>query len=203
MLKGSKLLLKRKLLQICRNQCCSDPFILEKCTFAGFFAISSVWAIEVPLFVGNISLRENLYAVSAETTLRFRIAGIYALLYAIFDRDKVADYFTENIGGITMSKRYRITRAMQNDGGSTQTISLEECKQYFASKPDFTYTSVYTVAGATTMSIEGDFFMWSFGDTTIPFRHYQGDIYVSGNNEAVIPRMLEVASDLRADVVEG
>lgn len=45
--------------------------------------------------------------------------------------------------------------------------------------------------------------MWGFGDTTIPFRHYQGDIYVSGNNEAVIPRMLEVASDLRADVVKG
>jgi hypothetical protein len=123
-------------------------------------------------------------------------------LYAIFDRDNVADYFTENIGGITMNKRYRITRAMQNDGGSAQTISLEECKQYFASKSDFTYTSVYTVAGATTMSIEGDFFMWSFGDAIIPFRHYQGDIYVSGNNEAVIPRMLEVASDLRADVVE-
>ncbi|MEK5254131.1 hypothetical protein [Paenibacillus sp. FSL F4-0125] len=102
-----------------------------------------------------------------------------------------------------MSKRYRITRAMQNDGDSVQTISLEECKQYFASKPDFTYTSVYTVVGATTMSIEGEFFMWSFGDATIPFRYYEGDIYVSGSNEAVIPRMLEVASDLRADIMEG
>ncbi|WP_340008572.1 hypothetical protein MHH52_11030 [Paenibacillus sp. FSL K6-0276] len=102
-----------------------------------------------------------------------------------------------------MSKRYRITRAIQQDGSSAQTISLEECKQYFASKPDFSYTSVFTVAGATSMSIDGDFFMWSYGDTKIPFRHYQGDIYVSGNNEAVIPRMLEVASDLKADIVEG
>lgn len=45
--------------------------------------------------------------------------------------------------------------------------------------------------------------MWSFGDATIPFRYYEGDIYVSGSNEAVIPRMLEVASDLRADIMEG
>lgn len=102
-----------------------------------------------------------------------------------------------------MSKRYRITRAFQKDESSAQTISLEECKQYFESQPDFSYTSVFTVAGSTSMSIDGDFFMWSYGDTKIPFRHYQGDIYVSGTNEAVIPRMLEVASDLRADVLEG
>ncbi|UUZ83730.1 hypothetical protein LJK88_07920 [Paenibacillus sp. P26] len=102
-----------------------------------------------------------------------------------------------------MSQRYRITRAFQEHGDTEQIISLEECKQYFASKPDFTYTPVFTVAGATTMSIEGDFFLWSYGDKQIPFRHYQGDLYVSGTNEAVIPKMLEVASDLRADVTEG
>lgn len=102
-----------------------------------------------------------------------------------------------------MSKRYRITRTLQNDESLAQTISLEECKQYFTSTPDFSYTSVFTVAGPTSMSIEGDFFMWSYGDTKIPFRLYQGDIYVSGTNEAVIPRMIEVASDLRADVLEG
>lgn len=99
-----------------------------------------------------------------------------------------------------MSKRYVITRTRQQP---EQGIDLEECKQYFATKPDFTYTSVYTVKGATTMSIEGDFFMWSFGEVQIPFRHYQGDIYVSGTNEAVIPKMLEVAGDLHADVMEG
>ncbi|NQX69169.1 hypothetical protein HQN90_23845 [Paenibacillus alba] len=102
-----------------------------------------------------------------------------------------------------MSQRYRITRAMQEKDDAASTISLEECKLYFASQPDFTYTSVFTVTGATSMSIEGDFFMWSCGDTKIPFRHYQGDIYVSGTNEAVIPRMLEVASELEADVLEG
>lgn len=101
-----------------------------------------------------------------------------------------------------MSQRYRITRTLQDIGISEQTISLEECKQYFAAKPDFAYTPVFTVTGATSMSIEGDFFMWSYNDSKIPFRHYQGDIYVSGTNEAVIPIMIEVASELRADVLE-
>lgn len=101
-----------------------------------------------------------------------------------------------------MSKRYRVTRTLQENGNFGQTISLEECKQYFTTKPDFTYTSVFTITGATTMSIEGDFFMWSHGDSKIPFRHYQGDIYVSGTNEAVIPIMIEIAGELMADILE-
>lgn len=102
-----------------------------------------------------------------------------------------------------MSQRFRITREFQNHGEAGTSISLDECKQYFSLKPDFTYTSVFTVMGATTMSIEGDFFMWSYGDKKIPFRYYQGDLYVSGINEAVIPKMLEVATDLMADITEG
>jgi len=102
-----------------------------------------------------------------------------------------------------MSQRYRITRALQENGNLEQTISLDECKQYFSSKADFTYTSVYTVTGSTSMSIDGDFFMWNYIDTQIPFRYYQGDIYVSGINEAVIPMMIEVASELIADIQEG
>lgn len=102
-----------------------------------------------------------------------------------------------------MSRRFRITRTLQDSGTPEKLISLEECMNYFAAKPDFTYSSVFTVTGETSMSIQGDFFMWNYGDVQIPFRHYQGDIYVSGTNEAVIPRMLEVASELEADVVEG
>ncbi|WP_199613753.1 hypothetical protein [Paenibacillus alkalitolerans] len=102
-----------------------------------------------------------------------------------------------------MSQRYRITRTLQENGNSEQTITLEECKRYFASKPDFSYTSVFTVKGSTSMSIEGDFFMWSCGNKKIPFRHYQGDIYVSGTDKAVIPKMIEVAGELGADVLEG
>jgi hypothetical protein len=102
-----------------------------------------------------------------------------------------------------MSQRYRITRSLQDIAPEEQVISLEECKQYFASRPEFEYTPVYTVRGSTTMSINGDFFMWSCDGSQIPFRHYEGDIYVSGTNPAVIPMMMEVATDLRADVVEG
>ena len=102
-----------------------------------------------------------------------------------------------------MSQRYRITRSLPENDHPEQSISLEECKQYFASKPDFSYTPVFTVKGSTSMSIEGDFFMWSLGEAKIPFRHYQGDIYVSVTNEAVIPKIIEVAGDLGADVEEG
>ncbi|MDQ1909161.1 hypothetical protein RAC89_01440 [Paenibacillus sp. GD4] len=102
-----------------------------------------------------------------------------------------------------MSKRYRITREFQESGSFPREIALEEAKSYFASRSDFYYTPVFTVRGAATMSIEGDFFMWRHGDIEIPFRHYQGDIYVSGANEAVIPMLIEVAGELWADIAEG
>lgn len=102
-----------------------------------------------------------------------------------------------------MSQRYRITRSLK-ETGNVQDLTLDECKLLFESKPDFEYTSVFTVKGPeSTMSIEGDFFMWSFGEVKIPFRLYGGDLYVSGSNEAVIPKMLEIASELEADIVEG
>ncbi|RJE87011.1 hypothetical protein D3P07_17715 [Paenibacillus sp. 1011MAR3C5] len=102
-----------------------------------------------------------------------------------------------------MSQRFRITRSFQ-DQVEEQTISLEECKLYFASKPDFEYEPSFTVKGPdSTMTIDGDFFMWSFGEAKIPFRHYMGDLYVAVSNEAVVPKMIEVASDLRADLTEG
>jgi hypothetical protein len=69
-----------------------------------------------------------------------------------------------------MSQRYRITRTYQENDNSAHTISLEECKGYFTSKP-FSNTSVFTVTGSSSMPIEGDFFMWSYGETKIPFRH--------------------------------
>ncbi|MNN90127.1 hypothetical protein D3C81_2080290 [compost metagenome] len=53
------------------------------------------------------------------------------------------------------------------------------------------------------MTIDGDFFMWRLGDAEIPFRLYMGDLYVALSTEAIVPKMLEIATDLRADVVEG
>ncbi len=100
-----------------------------------------------------------------------------------------------------MNRRYKITRTIQDQ--SEQIITLEECKSYFNSRPDFTYTNVFTVKGPTSMSVEGEFFMWIAGDTVIPFRHYEGEIYVSGTNDAVIPTLHQVAEHLGAQVVEG
>ncbi|GMK44408.1 hypothetical protein PghCCS26_15360 [Paenibacillus glycanilyticus] len=102
-----------------------------------------------------------------------------------------------------MSQRYRITRSLK-ETGNVQDMTLDECKQLFATKPDFEYTSVFTVKGTeSTMSIEGDFFMWSYGEAKIPFRLYSGDLYVAVSNEAVVPKMIEIASELEADIVEG
>ncbi|MNW70793.1 hypothetical protein D3C74_502560 [compost metagenome] len=53
------------------------------------------------------------------------------------------------------------------------------------------------------MSIDGDFFMWDLEGTQIAFRLYMGDIYVAISNEAIVPKMMEIATDLRADIVEG
>lgn len=101
-----------------------------------------------------------------------------------------------------MSKRYRLTRTMQTNA---DPISLQECMQYFDSKADFTYSPVLHVRSAdnTQMTVEGDFFMWNHDGLQIPFRHYEGDLYVSGIHDAVIPKMLEIASALHSDVMEG
>ncbi|KQY94689.1 hypothetical protein ASD24_03865 [Paenibacillus sp. Root52] len=102
-----------------------------------------------------------------------------------------------------MNQRYRITRTMQ-ENNAEQAITLEECKQYFADKDEFAYSPVLHVKGPESiMSIDGDFFMWSHEGNEIPFRLFSGDLYVAISNEAVVPKMIEIATDLRADIIEG
>ncbi len=102
-----------------------------------------------------------------------------------------------------MNQRFRITRSMHPDA-TDQEISLEECQDYFSSKADFTYQTVLTVKGEeSTMSIKGDFFMWQYGEALIPFRHYMGELYVAISHQEIVPLMMEIATDLRADIVEG
>jgi len=102
-----------------------------------------------------------------------------------------------------MNQRFRITRSMQADQPNP-ALSLEECRDYFASQPGFAYSDTLTVNGPESrMSIEGDFFMWQQGDKLIPFRLYAGDLYVAPPDEEVVNRMIAVATDLRADIVEG
>ncbi|GGN91420.1 hypothetical protein [Saccharibacillus kuerlensis] len=102
-----------------------------------------------------------------------------------------------------MNQRFRITRSMQ-ENNTEPAISLEECQQYFASKPDFVYSNVWTVQGPESrMAIDGDFFIWKRGDLETPFRLYQGDLYAAVSDEAVVPKMIEIATDLQADITEG
>ncbi|WP_339309352.1 hypothetical protein NZ043_23530 [Paenibacillus sp. FSL k6-2145] len=102
-----------------------------------------------------------------------------------------------------MNQRFRITRSMQ-ESNAEQSISLEECKLYFETQPDFTYSPVLNIVGAeSTMTIEGDFFMWDLEGAQIAFRLYIGDLYVAISNEAIVPKMIEIATELRADIVEG
>lgn len=102
-----------------------------------------------------------------------------------------------------MNQRFRITRSM-NATTSDQEISLEECQVYFSSKADFTYQTVLTVKGEeSTMSVEGDFFMWKHGEALIPLRHYMGELYIAVSHQEIVPLMIEIAADLRADIVEG
>jgi hypothetical protein len=104
---------------------------------------------------------------------------------------------------MSQKQRFRITRSMQQNGES-QEITLEECHAYFASRTDFAYQRVLTVKGPeSTMSIEGDFFMWKHGEGQIPFRHYMGDLYVAISHEEVVPVMIEIATYLQGDIVEG
>ncbi|MHA2855924.1 hypothetical protein ACXZ7E_18135 [Paenibacillus lautus] len=102
-----------------------------------------------------------------------------------------------------MNQRFRITRSMQPNAGD-QEISLEECQLYFSTKTDFIYQTELTVRGEeSTMSVEGDFFMWKHGEALIPFRHYMGELYVAVSHQDLVPLMIEIATDLRADIVEG
>lgn len=104
---------------------------------------------------------------------------------------------------MNQKQRFRITRSMHQNG-EAQEISLEECNAYFATRTDFAYQRVLTVKGPeSTMSIEGDFFMWKYGEALIPFRHYMGDLYVAIAHEDVVPVMIEIATDLQGDIVEG
>ncbi|WP_055107142.1 hypothetical protein [Paenibacillus ihumii] len=102
-----------------------------------------------------------------------------------------------------MNTRYRITR--NADGNHPdQVMSLDECKSYFAAQTDFVYAQEYSFRSAdTTMKIPGDFFLWRLGEATIPFRYYEGDLYVAVSHEIIFQKMLEVAEHFNAQYIEG
>lgn len=99
--------------------------------------------------------------------------------------------------------RFRITRKL-HENHVENAISLEECKVFFAEQHDFLYTQQYSVRqNGTVMTIEGEFFMWQVGETQIPFRYYDGDIYVFVSHEIIYAKMLSIAEELHAQYIEG
>lgn len=102
-----------------------------------------------------------------------------------------------------MNTRYRVTRNPNGDLPENK-LSLAECKAYFETQADFTYEEEYSARSETaTMKIKGDFFMWHVGDIQVPFRYYEGDLYVAVSHEEIFRKMVEVADRLNAQYVEG
>lgn len=102
-----------------------------------------------------------------------------------------------------MNPRYRITRNPSGDQPE-HAMSLDECKAFFEQQPDFMYAEEYATRSAeAVMTIKGDFFMWQVGGTQIPFRYFDGDVYVAISHEIIYQKMLEVAEGLSAQYVEG
>ncbi|UHA75160.1 hypothetical protein [Paenibacillus sp. 481] len=102
-----------------------------------------------------------------------------------------------------MNTRYRITR--NADGNHPeQNISIDEYKSYFGTQPDFEYAQQYSFRSAeTTMTIPGDFFLWHVGEATIPFRYFEGDLYVAVSHEIIFQKMLEIVEHFDAQYIEG
>lgn len=102
-----------------------------------------------------------------------------------------------------MNTRYRITRDI--DGNQPEkAMTIEECKQFFASQDDFIYSDQHQVRSTDTiMTIPGHFFMWHIGEATIPFRFYEGDLYVAVSHEIIFQKMVDIAEQLHAQFIEG
>lgn len=100
-----------------------------------------------------------------------------------------------------MNTRYKITRL---DAQGNPLLTLEECKSFFAQQPDFQY---YDSFGASQdgvhMKIKGHFFMWQVENVQIPFRFFEGEIYVAVSHPIIIEKIKEIANLFEAIYVEG
>lgn len=104
-------------------------------------------------------------------------------------------------GDCIMNKRYKITR-LDQEGNST--LSLEECRNFFAAKSGFEYRDFYSVTqDGVNMKINGHFFMWQFESVEIPFRFFEGEIYVAISHPVILEKTMEIARLLEANYVEG
>lgn len=100
-----------------------------------------------------------------------------------------------------MNTRYKITRL---DAQDNPTLTLEECQSFFAKLPDFVYCDSFGASqDGVHMKIAGHFFMWQVEDAQIPFRFYDGELYVAIPHPIVMEKMKEVARGLEANYIEG
>lgn len=100
-----------------------------------------------------------------------------------------------------MNKRYKITRLDEQENA---TLTIEQCKAFFNSQADFIYSDQYVVqSNGTQMTIPGHFFMWQIGETSIPFRFFEGEIYVAISHPIIFEKMVQLAELLEAVYIEG
>ena len=100
-----------------------------------------------------------------------------------------------------MNTRYKITRLDQE---GNPTLSLEECQNFFATQADFVYTDSFGASqDGVHMKIKGHFFMWQLENVQIPFRFFDGEIYVAITHPVVLDKTVEIARLLEANYIEG
>lgn len=100
-----------------------------------------------------------------------------------------------------MNTRYKITRLDQE---GNPLLTLEECQRFFATLPDFVYNDSFGVSqDGVHMKITGHFFMWQVENGQIPFRFFDGEIYVAVSHPVIKDKMVAIARSLEAMYVEG
>ncbi|MDQ8735781.1 hypothetical protein [Paenibacillus sp. LHD-38] len=101
-----------------------------------------------------------------------------------------------------MSYDIHITRADHWTESTNKPIAMEELKNYFSGKSEFEYSKEFSITGPFSMTISGEFFIWSNEDVKVPFRYSEGMITISHADDEVIDKMKEVAAELNA-IVQG
>lgn len=100
-----------------------------------------------------------------------------------------------------MNTRYKITR---HDAQGNPTLSLEECQNFFATQADFEYNDSFGASqDGVHMKIKGHFFMWQLENVQVPFRFFDGEIYVAISHPIILEKAIEIARLLEANYIEG
>lgn len=102
----------------------------------------------------------------------------------------------------TMNTRYKITRLNEQE---EPILTLEDFQQFFSTQSDFTYEDAFVSRNqeGVEMRVKGDFFMWRVDQVKVPFRFFDGELYVAISHPVIEEKMKEIAAALDAVYVEG